>query len=113
MSDNRIQFVVADGGETINSLAEELELMPWQIRKYNDLPEGHTFAEGELVYIQPKRGRCKTPSHVVQEGETLRSISQQYGVKLSRLRKRNGIAPGAEPAAGDRLSLNKAVGQRG
>ena len=113
VSDNRIQFVVADGGETITSLAEELELMPWQIRKYNDLPDGHTFAEGELVYIQPKRGRCKTPSHVVQEGETLRSISQQYGIKLSRLRKRNGIAPGAEPAAGDRLSLNKAVAQRG
>ena len=109
VSDNRIQFVLADGGETIASMAAELNLMPWQIKKYNDLDEGHTFSAGELVYLQPKRLWSKTKTHTVVEGETLYDISQKHGVKLKRLRKRNGYAPGKEPVAGTVLHLNRNV----
>lgn len=109
VSENRIQYVLADGGETIVSMANELGLMPWQIRKYNDLGEGHTFGAGERVYLQPKRVWGKTKTHTVSEGETLRDISQKHGVRLKRIRKRNGLAPGTQPVAGTVLHLNRSA----
>ena len=52
---NRVKYVCARQGETFQDLSEELDLFQWQLPKYNDLPESHTFAEGDMVYLQPKR----------------------------------------------------------
>ncbi len=109
VSDNNIKYVIGEEGDTFESLAEELEIMPWQIRKYNDFSRGENPQPGEIVYIQPKRWRAKADWHVKQESETMWDISQQHGIKLNKLYRKNNLEPGKEPPAGTKLSLRKRV----
>lgn len=108
LSDNNIKFIVAESGDTYESIAKDLDLMPWQIWKYNDLTKSSSPAEGQKLYIQPKRSRCKTKTHTVQDGETMWDISQKYGVKMKKIYKRNGLTPGSAVSAGTILQLNSA-----
>jgi LysM repeat protein len=109
VSKNRIKYVVGKEGDTFESLAEELEMMPWQIRKYNDYKRGDKPVPGEIVYLQPKRARAKADWHIVKEGETMWQISQHFGIKLKHLYRKNNLEPGTEPPAGTKLSLRKRI----
>lgn len=106
-SSNRIKYVVADENYSPEALAQRVEMGPWQIKKYNDLEKGETIKKGELVYLQPKRGKNKLhDTHVVRESETLRDVSQKYGVKIKKILKFSGLPRGYNAKPGDRLKLN-------
>jgi hypothetical protein len=92
ISDNRIKYVITETNHTPKSLSKALNLGPWQIGKYNDLDKDASIPAGSKIYIQPKRNKsANIKTHTVQKGETLRIISQQYGVKISKIAKRSGI----------------------
>jgi LysM repeat protein len=105
ISANRIKYVIAKKGDTAESIASELDMAPWQIKKYNDLDANQILEDGEIIYLQPKRNRASESAHTVLEGETLKNISQKYGVKIKKLRQRNGIEQGQEPQSGTILKL--------
>ena len=104
---NRIQYIIAKEGDTYQSLTKELEMMPWQLAKYNEIERNARIVPGQEIYIQPKRWRAERnhPLHVVEEGETMYDISQTYGVKLKWLYKRNRMEQGEEPEVGERIFL--------
>lgn len=103
---NRVKYVLAHDGDTPESLAKELDLMLWQIPKYNDFESSSLrLIPGQVVYIQPKRRKGETKSHVVKEGETLQSISQQYAIKLKNLRKLNLLLEGDSVKVEQELKL--------
>lgn len=106
---NRIKYIVVKDGDTFGKLADELELMRWELPKYNDLTTDSTIKAGDVLYIQPKRNRAAHghDTHLVKTGENMRSISQVYGVKLSRLYKMNCMEPGSQPVEGETLHLRK------
>lgn len=105
-SDNRIKYVVADRSYPARDLAEQMNMGAWQIRKYNDLDKGDIIEKGERVYLQPKRNKSRTVEyHVVQEGETLRDISQRYGVKIKRILRRSNLPKDHVAQPGDTLRL--------
>jgi LysM repeat protein len=90
--DGRIKYVRARKGESVKDIADEIGQMPGLVAGWNDVAKDATFSEGEVVYIQPKRGKSKElESCVAQSGETLWSISQRYGVKLKKLAKYNAM----------------------
>jgi LysM repeat protein len=107
LSDNRIKYVLAGKGDSPESIAKDLDLNTWLIRKYNDLGPGDTIREGQAIYIQPKRSRGTQDTCKVQKGDTLWSISQKYGVKLKKLCKLNGMDRAADLIAGKTLKLRK------
>jgi len=96
-------------GDTFYSLAKSMNMNVWQIYKYNDLNKNDTLNEDDIIYLQPKRNSSKVEYHVVESGETMRSISQLYGVKLKKLYKKNNMILGTQPKVGERLSLRKRV----
>lgn len=102
---NRIKSVIANDGDTPESLAIELNMMTWQIYKYNDLKKGEQFKAGEIVYLQPKRKKAKDASHKVADGQSIRDVSQLHGVKINRIRKLNQLDDAAEIKAGMVLKL--------
>lgn len=106
VSENNIRFVRAAQGDTPQQIAELHDMGVWQVLKYNDVDKNTRFLPGEVVYLQPKRNHAKTPTHTVKQGETLRDISQQYGVKLSKLAKMNAISAEVMPQPGSVLKLN-------
>lgn len=105
VSDNRIKFIIAKSGDTPEKIAADLDIAAWQIRNYNDLEENSKLSEGQVIYIQPKRARAKEAEHTVTKGETLWQISQDYGVKLKKLYKKNLLEPGTPIKVGQKIKL--------
>jgi len=108
VSDNRIKYFIATDDYRAEDIAERMQMGAWQIYKYNDLDEGSTIEKGDRVYLQPKRNKNKSvESHVVAEGESLRDISQKYGVKIKKILKHSDLPKDYEAKAGDRLRLRR------
>lgn len=106
---NRIKYTVVNKGDDVKSIAQDFNMNVWQILKYNDLNKLDKLSEGEVVYLQPKRNKAAEEFHVVKSGETMRSISQYYGVKLNKLYKKNRIVMGSQPKVGQKLSLKSKI----
>jgi LysM repeat protein len=106
--DGRIKFVNARSGDTYRSLAEELQMMPGQIARYNDADREAAIREGQVVFLQPKRNKARdTAVHMVAPGETLWDIAQAHGVKLAKLAAYNGLSADAPLSAGQHVLLRK------
>jgi CRISPR/Cas system-associated exonuclease Cas4 (RecB family) len=102
---NNVKFVLAKKGDSYLTLTQELDLMHWQLKKYNDLEENHEFREGEIVYIQPKRRKAVQESYRLGENENLKDVSQKFAIKLNRLYILNNLEKGAISAPGTILKL--------
>jgi len=102
---NGIKTIQANEGESPENIAKAMDMMPWQIYKYNDLKKGESFKAGESVYLQPKRRKAQVQTHKAAQSESLRAISQQYGIKLSRLSKLNSLSADAHVNEGVILKL--------
>lgn len=106
---NRIQYVIVREGDSFESLAKEFDLLSWELVRYNDLDGGADLFPGQLLYLQPKRGKAEPGNefHKIGAGETMYSLSQEYGIKLRSLYERNNLEPGSEPPAGTEIWLRK------
>jgi len=107
MENNNVEYIVAGAGDTYQSLAEEFQLLSWEISRYNDLPPGTPLKEGQVIYLQPKRSKAARglSIHTVSSGETMYSISQKYAVRLSSLYKMNLMDEGTECAPGQKVRI--------
>lgn len=106
---NDIKVSYSRKDETLEALAERMQLPLGRLQRYNDhlyYPD-KPLPENTVVFVQPKRNsfRGKQQFHKVQPGETMASIAQQYGIKLDKLRSKNRIPMGHEPLAGEKIKL--------
>lgn len=108
---NRKKAFLAVEGDDYTRIADEFGKKDWQIYQYNDAQSGDVPETGEPVFLQAKRSKAPRGNdwHVVQLGETLRSVAQWYGVKLSSLKKMNKLDDTQEVAPGTTLSLRKRI----
>jgi LysM repeat protein len=106
---NRIDYIIVKEGDTYQSLTRELELMPYELAKYNEFQRDTKLKKGQVLYLQPKRGKASVEfsHHTVEAGESMYDISQMYGIRLKKLYQLNLMNPGEEPAVGDELNLRK------
>lgn len=106
---NNIKYVKARKGDTFYKITQDYDMNLWQIYKYNDLNKGDVLKEGDVIYLQPKKNKAKDDFHVVEPGESMRDISQRFGVKLKKLYKYNNLIIGTQPNEGDKISLRKKI----
>jgi LysM repeat protein len=106
---NRINYIIVKEGDTYQSLDRELDLMPFELAKYNEIPRDSKLHGGQVLYLQPKRNKASVEYrfHTVEEGETMYQISQMYGIKLRKLLQMNLMKVGDEPSPGDVLHLRR------
>jgi LysM repeat protein len=105
---NNIRYVRVEQGDTYESLERTLDVRRWQIMKYNDLPEDRRLLPGDIIYLQPKRNRNKKHDyHFAEQGQTLRWVSQEYGIKLKKLREYNNLSPLEDIRPGQKVWLRK------
>lgn len=104
---NRIDFIVAGLGDNIKKLTAELEMLNWELRRYNEIPRDQDIRPGQVVYLQPKRRKAESgyTFHTAEKGETMYSIAQMYGIKTRWLYKRNNMKMGTEPEPGQEIWL--------
>lgn len=106
---NDVKVVMTQNGESIDDIARRYRLKPEKVANYNErrYPPGVKLADNTRVFIQSKRSkwRGRNNDHFVHEGQSMFEISQLYGVKLEKLRERNGLSGDLEPATGERIYL--------
>ncbi len=109
LTNNRIEYIVVQPGDTPESLRDLMDLYPREIYRYNNISKETLLEPGMVIYLQPKRFRAQKGNdiHVVAEGETMWDISQFYGVKPGRLYRINHMKQDSAVQPGDRIWLRK------
>jgi LysM repeat protein/uncharacterized FlgJ-related protein len=110
---NDVKVTLAKEGQTPEELAKKYNVKTTCLLKYNERLRGpnQPLKEGEYIYLQRKRWffRGKQEYHFVKEGEDMYKISQLYGLKESRLYRKNRMDKGTEPAVGQKIRLRGKV----
>ena len=102
---NGVYRILVKPGETFFGLSRKHEVSIENLKKYNDFSDDHVLKAGEYLFLQKKKRRYENQKyHEVKRGETLHSISQQYGVRKQSLMRRNGLKD--EVSEGMQLRLN-------
>ena len=104
---NNLKYIIAKPNDTPFKIAKDFKLELWQVYKYNDLKKEDKINAGEIVYLQPKHNKAKEKIHTVRKAETMRSISQLYGIKLKKLYRKNNMKEGEQPKIEEQLYLRK------
>ena len=106
-SDNGVKYIIAEDGDSFESLSKSAEIRLEKLLDYNELSFEAQIKKGQIIYIQPKRRRSyrKIKTHIVQSGESMYDISQKYAIKLKYLYKRNNLKVGEQPKPGRVIEL--------
>lgn len=104
---NGIPSILARKKDDVHSLSARAGISEKRFRKYNDMGESDTIIPNEFYYIKKKKGRAKIGFHVAKRNESLWEVSQQYGIRLSKLAKRNRMSIIDELKAGRVLWMDK------
>ena len=106
---NRVKYIMTEDGDNLEELNKELNLLSWQLAKYNEITLETILNPGSIIYLQPKRNKAETGKniHHVIYGESMYEISQKYAVKLNKLLEINLMIEGSEPKEGDIIYLRK------
>lgn len=98
-------------GQNFEDIARVYGVDIKDLRRFNDLLTGEEqgLSNGAYIYLEPKANMAigESGPHTVQPGESLYSISQRYGVKITKLYARNNLKKGEEPVVGEFIFLNE------
>jgi len=104
---NNIKTVLVHKDDSPFDLAKRHKVKISKIIKYNELKPPYKLKEGTYIFLQSKKSsfRGNKNFHVVKGNETMYDISQRYGLKLSKLIKRNKMTEGQEPKENENVIL--------
>jgi len=100
-------YIVVQYGDSFSGIAEEFGISASRIRNVNEFPNNYKLTPGEFVYLDKKSSWWEGdyPLHKVQEGETMHSIAQKYGLQLKALYKLNNMNLGDPIKVGQKIKL--------
>ena len=100
-------YVYAKTNDNLDQIAKSLGFKAKQLMKYNEIPEDFPLQKGDIIYLEEKKEKADKPhyTHVVEVGESMHSIAQQYGIKINSLYKLNKKSDNYIPEEGDVLKL--------
>ena len=106
---NGIYYVRAQRGDTFRSIGEEMGVSYRRLARYNERNRKSPLEEGEPIYLKKKRLRAakeyKKRPHVVRSGESIYSISQLYGMRMSSIYELNNLPHNYQLKVGDTLRV--------
>lgn len=107
---NGVPFVYSSEGESYRSIASSNGLFLRELLRFNDLQEERALEPGTVVYLARKKAQAApgVMKYVVgEDGETMRGISQRFGIRLAALQKMNPALIGYRLEEGDTIILRK------
>lgn len=105
---NELVYIIARQGDNFDTLSEELGISARKLRGYNELPKDYVFNGGEVVYLEKKHRRATKENivYIVKAGDSMYTIAQKFGIRLSNLYKLNKMDKDAPaPKVGSILRL--------
>jgi LysM repeat protein len=104
---NHIKFIIAKDCDTFYKIASDFKIELEDLLSYNDFSKNEKLVYGQKIYLEKKRRKALEPYHVVQKNETIKSISQLHGIRLSMLCKKNKLKSDDKLKVGDVLYLRQ------
>lgn len=104
---NNIDGIKAATTTSQEKFTDQIGIKENKFRRINDLEKNEKIEAGQYYYTKAKKTRAEEEQHVVLPGETLWSISQMYGIKLSALKAKNRIKDDRDLKAGMMLNLRE------
>ena len=100
-------YVVAKADDNFDQIADDTGFKVKDLIKFNEVPANFPLEKGDIVYLEKKKPKADKPyfEHLVKIGESMHSISQQYGIQLKSLYKMNKKSSDYVPTEGDVLRL--------
>ncbi|TDB65386.1 LysM peptidoglycan-binding domain-containing protein [Arundinibacter roseus] len=89
---NGLPGIQARPGDKSYDLAKAAKVSTGSFLKFNELSSRDPLVPGEVYYLAKKKKKAMVPFHTVREGETIRGISQIYGIRTKDLLKFNRIS---------------------
>lgn len=86
---NGIPAIRAKSNDNLQRLASRTGVKVRRLRKFNDIGDRGNVRANQYYYLKRKKNRGKVHYHIVQPGETLWGIAQDYGIKLKKLLHKN------------------------
>lgn len=106
---NKNYYIQARRGDTFRSVAEDVGISYRKLARYNERDKNDQLEEGEIIWLKKKARKApkeyKRCPHTVSAGESMYTISQQYGIRLKNLYKMNDLTPDYQIRVGDKLRL--------
>ncbi|GAB3702048.1 hypothetical protein GCM10027592_31010 [Spirosoma flavus] len=88
---NGLPGIQAQAGDNAASLSRKAKISLSSFLRYNDMSEKDPVIVNDVYYLAKKRKKALVPFHTVRDGETSRSISQRYGIRLKKLMRYNRL----------------------
>lgn len=108
MEINGVRCIQLTSEDNFKSISKATNISVERLCYMNDMPEARKLEAGEYVYLSYKKGSSNIKeSHTVKAGDSMHSISQMYGIRLSSLYKINGLVYGTPCFVGQTLKLHK------
>jgi len=102
---NGLRALVAQPGDTKESLADRARLKLRRFMQYNDLFAFDNIVAGRPYFVQKKRDKAAVEYHVVRSDESVITVAQQYGIRARSIRQKNRMGRSEELRAGRVLWL--------
>ncbi|MBD2703057.1 LysM peptidoglycan-binding domain-containing protein [Spirosoma sp. BT702] len=88
---NGLPGIQAQAGDNAALLSRKAKISLSSFLRYNDMGEKDPIIVNDVYYLAKKRKKALVPFHTVRDGETSRSISQRYGIRLKKLMRYNRL----------------------
>jgi len=106
---NGVSYMTALAGDRLSDIALQADKKSDLLLRYNDgiYSESSVLPAGARIFLQNKKSTYKGNAkvHKLKAGESMADLAQHYGIRLPALLKRNGLRPGQQPAAGQKVYL--------
>lgn len=108
-ANNNNFYTIARAGDTFQSIGKEMKVSERRLRKYNEVDKHYELQTGDIVYFEKKQKKAdksyRKTYHEIKSGDSLWSLSQKYGMRLSTLYKLNKLPNDYSPAVGDLIRI--------
>jgi len=101
---NHPKFHRVQSGESLWQIAEKYHISAEELKRLNGLSGSCIIKPGDELLLTPNAS-IRQSIHIVRRGDTLWEIADAYGVRLSDLKRENGLTNTSVIKPGDRLKI--------
>lgn len=108
MEINGVRCIQLTQDDNLKNISKVTNISVERLCYMNDLAESRKLEAGEFIYLTYKKSSYRSKdSHTVKAGESIHSISQQYGIRMSSLYRMNNLVYGTPCHVGQVLKLHR------
>lgn len=100
-------YIIAQYGDNFDNISDEFGLGIQGIKRWNEFPPNYKITVGDIIFLGKKAlsWEGENDTYIVRDGDSMHSISQQFGLRLSALYQLNNMALSDRIYVGLKLKL--------